>query len=178
MDKIFVGCLLIGIVCGAITGYPTDQCIILIDRYSDLRIASGATAEDIDSVFVDTGLANTGKYFVEAEKRHGVNAIFLASLAALESGWGKSRIFKDKNNPFGFTAYTSSPYRSATRFSHVSDAIDYVSAYIASEYLDESGRWYNGPTLIGMNKRYSDDPKWHVKIENIAKQFVPKGRKC
>lgn len=76
--------------------FGRDYLSMNLTEKSDLK------AEDIDRVTAGTGLAGLGKTFIQAEERNGVNAQFLVALAIYESGWGGSRIARDKNNIFGF----------------------------------------------------------------------------
>jgi hypothetical protein len=150
----------------------------------DLNIPSGISAEAIDAAFAKYGpaLQGLGKYFKQVE--YGIppapspldagggggrvmNGLYLAAHAAWETGWGKSRIFKDKNNLFGYGAYDSSPYESAYRFASPKDCIFYAANKIKDNYLTPGGPYYAGPTLKGMNKHYATDPNWHKGIADI-----------
>lgn len=77
--------------------------------------------------------------FLEAESTYGVDASFLAAVAALESGWGKSELARKKNNLFGWRG--ADGYMA---FDSPEDCIDHVAEYLAEEYLDPDGLYYNG----------------------------------
>ena len=66
----------------------------------DLNTISGFSAEEL-TAGLKGELANLAEDFVLAEQEYGVNAVFLAALAAHESGWGK-HCFKP-NNIFGWS---------------------------------------------------------------------------
>jgi hypothetical protein len=155
----------------------------------DLNKPSGISAEAIDAAFQGTGLAGLGKYFKQVEisipsppsplmiegsanGENVMNGLYLAAHAALETGWGTSRIFKDKNNLFGYGAYDRDPYNSAYRFASVQDCIYYAANKIKENYLTPGGKYYNGPTLVGMNVKYASDKQWHKKIANIMAQIA------
>lgn len=46
--------------------------------------------------------------FVEAEKKYGVNAFFMAGIVALESGFATSRRAIEDNNLTGYEVYSDS----------------------------------------------------------------------
>ena len=79
------------------------------------------------------------KAFFDAEKKYGINGVFLASIAIHESNWGRSRIAMDKKNLFGFGAYDASPYDSAITFDTYATGIDTVAGWLSSNYLYPSG---------------------------------------
>lgn len=133
--------------------------------YDDVRLSSGAKAEDIDAKLIGTGLEGLGASFVEAEKNYSVNAWFLAGLAIHESGYGSSKIAVDKNNVFGFQAYDSSPYESARTFTSKEAGVDHVAKYISEAYLTPGGSYYNGVSVDSIGKRYATDPNWAGKVK-------------
>lgn len=133
----------------------------------DLRKPSGVSARTIDAFLSGTPLAGLGAIFMQAEHTWAVSARYLAAHAVLESGWGKSRIAKEKHNLFGFQAYDNSPYESAKGYPDFKTCIDMVAKYVARNYLDPSGKYYSGPTLKGMNVHYATDKKWADKIATL-----------
>ncbi len=144
----------------------------------DLRLESGISARALDKFLKGTPMEGLGAYFVAAEKRYSVNAQYLCAHAVHESNFGRSRIARDKKNLFGFGAYDSDPYRYAKTFKSFEECIYYVAEYIAENYLSPAGKYYNGPTLKGMNVKYATDPYWaekiarHMaKIEEVAKNM-------
>lgn len=139
----------------------------------DLQMPSGISAGEINLKLKGTGMEGLGSSFVEAEQKHGVNALFLTSLAIHESAYGSSKIAKDKNNLFGFAAYDRSPYSSARTFATKEQGIDHVAAYLSEHYLTEGGKYYGGATLEGVGKRYATDPNW----ANAIKQIMDKLQK-
>lgn len=99
--------------------------------------------------------------FLAAEEEHGVNAVFLAAVAALESGWGKS-CFRP-NNIFGW---------SGKSFDSVQECIDFVASKIAGHYLAEDGKYYHGKTVSGVNICYNGNDFWPKKISGIMAMIV------
>lgn len=138
---------------------------------TNLLTPSAITASELDGFLDETYMSGLGKDFVQAELNTGVNALFLVSLAIHESSWGKSRIARDKNNLFGYGAYDASPYQSAVTFGSKGEGITFVAQKLKENYLLSSGKYYAGPTLAGVNKRYSSDKKWGNKIAATMNQI-------
>jgi len=128
-------------------------------------VQANVSNEWIDKFFQGTPLEGYGRAFTLAERKHGVNAIALAKIAAHESAFGTSKITKYKNNIFGFGAYDNSPFLSAKTFESIDECIDTVAGYISCEYIDSSGRHYNGETLKDIGIRWATDRRWAKKVE-------------
>lgn len=137
-----------------------------ITRRSDLTQVELLYPSNIKLLLNDTNLTGLEYVFLKAQSEYNINAIFLISLAALESGWGTSNMATNKNNLFGFCAYDTNTSKAKT-FKSKSECIMYVSKYISENYLTEGGKYYSGVTLEAVNKRYSSDKNWSVKIANI-----------
>lgn len=140
----------------------------------NLHTPSGLTADEIEEVLKNTKLAGLGEAFFDAEKNYKINAYYLIAHAAWESGWGTSRLAIKKNNLFGFSAYDSSAYGSASSFKTKSECIDTVAKFISEHYLSEDGDHYNGPNLKGMNKKYASDKNWAQGIANTIECLTEK----
>ncbi|PQD96216.1 hypothetical protein CYL18_06360 [Pradoshia eiseniae] len=185
------------------TGYVSGQYLITkaeYDRYKsllntknsyltlDLRKESSVTAAQING-YIDgyvkrTGrasvLTNKGQAFINAGKKYGVNAAYLAAHAVHESGYGTSAISLAKNNLFGFGAYDLAPFVGAVRFATIEENINYIAREIKATYLTQGNWKYKGPTLgytvknvngarvdllsTGMNFYYASDSGWGAKI--------------
>ena len=141
---------------------PTSSVVSLgggID-YSDLTKRSGATASAIDARLAGTEMAGLGEAFVAAEQKYNVNAWFLAGLGAHESAYGSSRIAQSKQNLFGFMAYDASPYSSAKTYASFEDSINDVAGFLSTQYLKDTGKYYNGTSVDAVNTKYATDPNW------------------
>lgn len=104
---------------------------------------------------------------LDAQTKYGINALYIIAHAAWESGWGKSRICREKNNWFGWGAADDNPYVKAGKFVSTAACIDYVMGRIKIMYLSPRGSYYSGACLgqggvkaFGMNKHYASDPRW------------------
>lgn len=138
---------------------------------TDVTERSGDSAGLINAKLSGTPMAGLGDAFKAAEDKYGVNAMFLAGLGIHESNYGKSRIATDKNNLFGFQAYDNSPYASAGSFSSMEECIDKVAQYLSENYLNPSGKYFNGYGVSDIGQRYATDPNWATAIENITNRF-------
>ncbi len=124
----------------------------------------------------DGKLAGIGEAAVAAAQKYSINTSYIAAHAALETGWGSSRIAREKNNLFGWSAFDASPYSSATGFPDRGTCIDFVMGRINELYLTPSGRYFRrAPCLgrggaggYGMNANYATDTEWGSKIARIA----------
>ncbi len=121
----------------------------------DLTTKSGFTAEEL-SFGLRKELKNYAQSFIEAEQKYGVNAVFLASVAALESGWGR-HCFR-KNNIFGWNG---------KNFETKEECIDFVASKIKEHYLTEGGKYFHGKTVSKVNICYNGSDFWERKILGI-----------
>ena len=139
--------------------------------FKNLTEPTNYNADELNRVYSmmnirNSRLAGKGAIFKEAEKRYGVNALYLMAHSALESAWGRSQIANDKNNFFGIAAYDTSPYDSAKKFDDVDKGILGATNWIRENYIDR-GRNHLGNKATGMNVRYASDPYWGEKIASI-----------
>lgn len=141
-----------------------------------LNKPSGFTAEQFKSALTDSKdvnkiFANNAEYFYYIEKEYNINGMFVAALGIHESAWGTSKIAKNKYNLFGYGAYDSNPYNGAYSFSSYSESIDLIARVLVKYYINPagttiydgqvaSGKYYNGNTLTGVNKKYATDTNW------------------
>ncbi|NHC42572.1 SH3 domain-containing protein [Bacillus sp. MM2020_1] len=151
-------------------------------RFIDLRSKSTVTAKQINDYISKnikgkpSVLVNKGQAFIDAGKKYGLNALYLAAHAIHESGFGTSNISLGKKNLFGYGAYDATPFVGAYRFSTVEQCINYVAQKMKADYLNPDGTHFEGALLgyrtndskgkrvasksIGMNYWYASDPNW------------------
>ena len=127
----------------------------IIFKSYDLRILSGASVIQLDALLEDTGLEGHGSSFKEAETKYGVNALALIAIAAHESAWGTSSLATKYNNLTGYTAYNKSVTKNATKFDNFHESIMKTAMLLATDYLSESGKYFNGYSFEAVNTRYS-----------------------
>jgi beta-N-acetylglucosaminidase len=142
----------------------------------ELDKSSGLSLAQFETALAGTGLSDLAEAFYTADRSSNVNGIFLASLAALESAWGHSRIARDKNNLFGWNAAAPSPYANARTFSSQAACIEYCARILTANYLRPDGKYYHGATLAAMNPTYCTNPQWQYDISAIMSQLYQKLR--
>ena len=126
-----------------------------------LLCPSDVTAEELAAA-LKHDLVPLAPYFLEVEELYGVNACYLASIAALESGWGRYQF--RKNNLFGFGQMS---------FDSPEECIYYVAEFLATNYLSENGRYFGGGyKLQHVNKYYNGSDEWLYKVNSIYKGIM------
>ena len=111
----------------------------------DITEPCGLTEEELEER-LKHDLKQYAGAFLQAEEDYEINACFLASIAALESGWGRNQF--RPNNIFGF---------GNTEFESVERCIDYVSWYLKKHYIREDGGYYRGGTISAIGSIYCPD---------------------
>lgn len=113
-----------------------------------------------------------GQMFKDAQRASGISATDILVWAALESGWGKSRIAQDKFNYFGIGAVDTNPYNGAYRYKSPSHGISEGAKWIARNYVhgkykqDNFFEIFRGPGGKNVH-RYSTDPQEHIKLTKM-----------
>lgn len=116
----------------------------------------GMSTEEFEAVLKGE-LKQYAQDFLNAEEDYNINACFLASIAAAESGWGEHQ-FKP-NNIFGFGRKT---YKS------VEHCIDHVAWYLRKHYLNKNGKYYRGGTISAIGKIWClDGGEWGRLVSGI-----------
>ena len=137
-------------------------------------------SKDVNKIF-----EKNAEYFYYIEEEYNINGIFVASIGIHESGWGTSRIAKNKYNLFGYGAYDSNPYNGAYSFSSYSESIDLLARVLVKYYLNPkgttiydgqaaSGKYYNGNTVSGVNKKYATDKNWANSVYKFMEYLYKK----
>lgn len=142
--------------------------------YLPSKSVSRVTASELDSQITNSSskLYGQGKYFKEAEREYGMNALSAFATAKNESANGTSNIAMNKNNVFGYGASDSCPYNCAYSYSSVRDSImDYAKNGLSS-YMIASAKFYfgthSGNKGSGRNVKYASDPLWGEKQASYA----------
>lgn len=145
---------------GEITNEEITKGDIFTVVYSDVRIPSGLTSEELETCLIKNfkGLSSV---FIEAEKRYNINALILVSISAMESGWGT--VCFEPYNIFGF--YTNE------NFSSYEECIFYVAEFLQTHYLNEESIYFNGYSLSDINTYYNGNYVWEDKIGKLAIQL-------
>lgn len=99
--------------------------------------------------------------FVQAQDKYGIDAVFLAAIAAEESGWGRHQF--RKNNIFGFYG---------PQFESLDHCIDYVANFLLTEYLTPDGKHYKGTSVAAVNTYYNGRDTWEDHVTKIMNSIV------
>lgn len=146
-----------------------------------LNKPSGLSLAQFEKIFANNTndkkgiMKDNAKYFYYAEQQYNVNGIFLAAVAIHESNWGTSAMAQNKKNLFGYGAYDNKAYSSAYSYDGCSASIDMIARVLVKHYLNPkgtsiyggetaTGKYYNGATLTGVNKKYATDKNWSNSI--------------
>lgn len=135
----------------------------------NLLTPSYITEETLSKAFKNTKMQGLEKYFIQAEKETGINALYLAGLAVHESGWNTSKFAEKRNNLFGWQAYDNDLDKTKY-FESKGECILFVAERIKTLYLNENGMFHNGYTIESISSRYASDKEHSKKVyKNIEK---------
>jgi len=143
----------------------SDYAIMTVDEMNEWiakRAPKGSPFIGKGEVFLKTGAANK------------IDPKLIVALAGNESGWGMSKLARDKGNYFSITAYNDNPYTSAKAFNgdfqtNISDGV----AWIKSNFYDK-GKTSLAQMQSENNKAYaqnndgSPNKEWTSVICNIV----------
>lgn len=141
--KEFIITLLFGMILAAIVLFLAVEAFAY--EVPGIEEPCGMTEEELGAVLKGE-LRQYAREFLWAEEDYQINACFLASVASLESGYGKY-MFR-KNNIFGF---------GRAEFESVPSCIDYVAWYIRKHYLNPEGKYYRGGTIEDIGRIWCPD---------------------
>lgn len=144
----------------------------------NVTVISGITKEEMKEVLINTTGSKTMVHladaFVEAEQKHGVNAFFLASIVALESGFATSRRAIEDNNLTGYEVYNDSSQ--GRLFSSHHESVLHTARHLNKNYLKEGAVYYNGLSVDAVQLSYCPDEgknkRWEEKIDYLANNFL------
>ena len=97
----------------------------------DVTAPCGLSTEELEAV-LKYDLKEYAEEFLQAEEEYNINACLLASIAALESGWGRSALAKNKNNLFGWKGKDG--YK---EFESPERCIDFVAWKLSKKYISK-----------------------------------------
>ena len=140
-----------------------------------VKSPSGLTEQDIAKLLEGTALEGHGleEAILVIEEEHGINALFTIAVMKLESGNGKSRLAREKNNLFGLNA-TGGKNSKAYSFETKRDSVYKFGSLIAKSYL---AKGYT--TIEKVGKKYCpSNPKWASLVESIMKRDHRKLKKA
>ena len=133
---------------------------------------SNVSTKTLKNALEGTNLKELAPAFVKAEKKYGINAIAMTSIAALESGWGKSKRAVKDNNLTGLGVYSDSA--KGINADTKEKNILMTAERLATHYSKPGQTFYHGTGFDGVNKKYSASKTWGWKCENIAFRIMNK----
>lgn len=139
-----------------------------ISKHTDLKVQAPMTTDRMNLIIDQWNIREGGtvrfkghgQAFITASKMTGIDPVALLALSGHESGFGTSRIARDKNNFMGIAAYDNSPYSSSyVMGDDIDQGIINGAMWIANNYYEQGQT-----TLYAMiygNKQYSTSKdKW------------------
>ena len=137
-----------------------------------LDTPSGYSAARLERTFSGTALAGIGEALVQAERGTGTNALILAGIIIHESGWGTSRLAREKNNLAGLGAYDGREYSSGITFDSRAGSIMFLARLLATHYAPGGKHFGGSHDLAGIGARYATDPAWAQKVAGCVRVIV------
>ena len=138
----------------------------------DLREFEPISVEQMNLIIDNLTKNNTsspfrgqGEVFIKASQVSGLDPRYILAHAAIESGWGTSRLARNKHNYFGIAAYDSSPGSAYAMGNSLESGIINGAKWIADNYTNKGQSTLH--LMIYGKKRYASDGKWILKISNI-----------
>lgn len=144
----------------------------------NITIPSGLSNEEMESVLLNTAGSKTMVHladaFVEAEKKYGINAFFMAGVVALESGFATSRRAVEDNNLTGYEVYSDDS--EGKLFKSQVESILQTAKHLKENYLTEGSVYYNGLSVDAVQIKYCPDEgkgkNWEGKVNELANSFL------
>ena len=149
---------------------------------SDIRNPSGVSGYRLDMAVkkmkAENGLEGLGVCFQRMEEKYSINSIILLSIAILESGYGLSKLAKEKNNLFGLDANDS--YKGTEnyggKYKSKEECIEAAAFRIAKQYLEIDvtcpWRYIMGKVdLDSLGDRWCSNSDWADKVNRIAENI-------
>lgn len=150
----------------------TAKYVVVSINTTNIFEPSNISTTTLKKALEGTSLEELAPAFVKAEKKYGINAIAMTSIAALESGWGKSRRAVNDNNLTGLGVYSDSA--KGINANTKEKNILMTAERLATHYSKPGQMYYNGTGFDGVNRKYSASKTWGWKCENIAFRIMNK----
>lgn len=96
------------------------------------------TANDLNKYLKGKGkLEGKGQAFIDAQNKYGISASVLLAICLNESGQGKSKLAKNKNNVGGVRISGSNEFR---KFTSIEECINYMGSFLKNSYVNNNGK--------------------------------------
>ena len=152
--------------------WQNDNILLTDLGYTADTVTPQAIDEYINTVAPnDNGIKGMGAVFYEAGQKSGYDPRYILAHMIHETNWGRSSIWLDKNNAYGWMSYDDTPYDSAKDFeTKEKGIIEGAQMIYKNYYVDHSQKnlkdMHRDPDTT-RNHNYATDPQWHTKIGAI-----------
>lgn len=107
-------------------------------------------------------LQGKGQVFIDMEKKYGISAKFMASIATLESGAGTSKRARTKNDCFGMTGYGKKK-----SWASIEANIECAYSLMYRKYIKE-----NRTTVTSISRKYCErSAHWAKNVSSIMNRI-------
>lgn len=135
---------------------------------------SNLSKEQISKMLEGTALHTLVNAYYWYEQEYQINAVFLMSLTAEESGWGRSSLAINNNNISGH----KNSRGEWAYYSNWGECLEESFRLLSQEYVNPNGRFYTGPSMYDINLMYCPNPdnpnSWANNIANIGYGLMSK----
>ena len=135
---------------------------------------SNLSKDQMYTMLDGTALVTLVDAFYWYEQQYQVNAIFMMSLTAEESGWGRSSLAISNNNLSGHKSSTGG----WAYYSDWGECLEESFRLIGEEYTSPAGQFYTGASIYDINLVYCPDPvnpnSWANNLNAIAQNLLGK----
>ena len=131
---------------------------------------SNITREQMYNILEGTALQTLSDGYVYMEEVYGINALFLVSLSAEESGWGRSELAIYNNNLGGIKSTTGD----WEYFNDWFECLSFKADLLYNDYLCNDGQYHYGTSIWDVNIAYCEQTTWAENINTIAYELLEK----
>lgn len=136
----------------------------------DVSELSNLDKEQIHKMLEGTSLVTLVDALYWYEQEYNVNLIFITSIVALESGWGRSSLAISHNNLTGYIGQNGEYYS----FNSWGESLQETFRLIGEEYVSQDGLFYNGTSVWNINQKYCEVDSWSGKVISISTELLNK----
>lgn len=136
----------------------------------NLREISNLSKEQIHQILEGSNLQVLADSYYEMEQKYNINAIFLMALNMEESGHGRSYLAINNNNLGGVKSVNGG----WAVFEDWNHSLEYITTLLNDMYLTETGAYYNGTSIYGVNVKYCVGGTWAQNLNTIAHEILVK----
>jgi len=128
---------------------------VKISKNMDLTKRTGLSKEDFKQVMKNLKSDKSNFFYRNANtiydlcEKYEINEIFFCGLIAAESGWNIAGNHRSTHN------YISLMYNGKLiKYSSEEEGLEVAAQKLHQNYLTKGGRYYNGKTIVGVQKRF------------------------